>query len=109
MADTSASGTPNGGNWYDGILDGIKSVSVKDIFTGYATIEQLKINSGMAKSQNNVAEWNAQASLLSLQQQQLFNQQQMAAKNSLFGGNGNAILVFAALAAVAVGVYVVAK
>ena len=45
------------------LLEDLQGIGVKDILDIWAGVKQQELNAGIAKSQNNVNEWNAQAAI----------------------------------------------
>lgn len=83
------------------IFQDLNAFGIKDAFALYAQLEQQKIDKGLAKSTNQINEWNAQAAFLSLQQQA----QEQAAKDGKQAGS-NKLLIAGAAALVLVLAYV---
>jgi len=83
------------------LLDDLSGLGVKDVLDIYARINQAKIDRGIAASNSQIAEWQAQG-LLAMQQAQAYQP---------FAGTGlsNGALMIAALAVVAVGVVFAVK
>lgn len=63
----------NDGGWLGGIEDTL-GFGVKDVFELYKGINQANLDKSYQRSQNNINEWNAKASLLSQQMQRNKNQ-----------------------------------
>ena len=86
------------------ILDDLSNFGVKDIFDIYAGVQRAKIDQGIARSNSQIAEWNAQGALA-------MAQAQAAMAYQPFGNTGlsNGALMIAALAVVAVGVVFAVK
>lgn len=70
------------------LVDDLSGLGVKDIFGLAATWNQSRIDAGIAKTKNQIAEWEAQYKLLALQ-----NQSAGGGGSSAANGSGNSPLL----------------
>lgn len=86
------------------IFKDLKSIGIKDLFDSYAAVNQVNIAKGVAKTNNQIAEWNALAELERMQQSSANAWSTVGTAT-----NGNPMLVLGALLLVGYVAYRVAK